>query len=382
MDSHNSQFIEVHPETSLSISWDLELRDPTRVAFRIRVVEDAIELVDPRPVSAVQQLNKKTVFGRPREPLSDELETAIEHARVRLIDRVRHTADCLLSSSHHALDFLFGSYPLADNQWQVLVAIGELLGCDLAGHGGHSGHATTDLSGVPLRVLNDARNALEELVLALGAYVKASVSRALDTQDSLDFERADLDRECYYVGWSSLKGTKSLYQQLSSHQRLLTRYPWEMLKPRPGSLQYVTTFCTGSVSVSTRIERLNQCLTPLAPYLPVDYVKLDTDGNFNAFKPDAFAFQLSSAVNQIADTWIGNHEIEIPLLRTSFLALGLSPDELAYLPLWAGGNNDETGGIFNEHGVPDADMGPIQPGPFYHTGRSVPSVVSSIVSTT
>lgn len=393
MQLDNSQFIEMHPETALSISWDLKLRDLTRVAFRIRVVEDAIELVNPRPVCAVQQLSKTTIFGRPREPLSDELETAIEHGRVRLIERVRHTADCLLSPPPVLLDFLFGpESQVVSSQWKKLVTIGKLLGCNYAGHSSHSGDAMIDPSDVPLQVLHAARNALEELFLAVGAYVKALVSYAMETPtpqalstgstiDHFDFTMADLDRECYYVGRSSWKETKFLYPQLSNYQRLLTIYPWKRLKPKVGSIQYFATFSFGGIHMSNRIERLNQWISPLARYLPVGYVSLDPHGDLNVFDADAFAEQLNSAMGQIADPWVpAKYELEIPLVRTSFLALGLSPDELAYLPLWAGGNNDETGGIFNEHAVPDAEMGPIQPGPSYHTGCSVPSIVSSIVS--
>lgn len=389
----NSQFIELHPETALSISWDLELCDPTRVAFRIRVVEDAIELVDPQPVGAVRQLSEKTTFGRPREPLSDELETAIEYGRVKLIERVRHIADCLLSPSHIPLNFLLEPCSqLVGSQWQLLVALGKLLGCNMAGHSDHSGQAIIDLSCLPLRVVHNARNALETLLLALGAYGRALVSYALETPlllikgpltgpaDTWNFDKADLDRLCYYTSQSSLEQTALLYKRLSSYQRLLTRYPWERLKSRLDDLECLATFSTEGISLSTRIERLNQYLTPLVYCLPAAFVRFDDFGNFNLFNAAPFALEMRSAAGQIADTWIGTSEIEIPLLRTSFLALGLSPDELAYLPLWAGGNNDETGGIFDEHAVPDADLGPIQPGPSYQTGCSVPSIVSSIVS--
>jgi hypothetical protein len=58
----------------------------------------------------------------------------------------------------------------------------------------------------------------------------------------------------------------------------------------------------------------------------------------------------------------------------------MSDEELKYLPLWAGGNEDGTGGVF-EKPIPPAEFGvaPNGPGPAYHTGLSVFSQTSSIV---
>jgi hypothetical protein len=45
---------------------------------------------------------------------------------------------------------------------------------------------------------------------------------------------------------------------------------------------------------------------------------------------------------------------------------------MKYLPLWADGLDDGSGGVFQEP-VPLAEMGPSEPGPGYHTGFTVPS---------
>jgi hypothetical protein len=56
----------------------------------------------------------------------------------------------------------------------------------------------------------------------------------------------------------------------------------------------------------------------------------------------------------------------------------MSREELKYLPLWAGGNEDGTGGVF-EKPIPPAEYGvaPNGPGPAYHTGLSVFSQAST-----
>lgn len=52
--------------------------------------------------------------------------------------------------------------------------------------------------------------------------------------------------------------------------------------------------------------------------------------------------------------------------------LSLDRDEYKFLPLWAGGNEDGTGGVHDPE-IPPAQLGAIGPGPGYHTGFSTTS---------
>jgi hypothetical protein len=56
--------------------------------------------------------------------------------------------------------------------------------------------------------------------------------------------------------------------------------------------------------------------------------------------------------------------------------LCLDENEYKYLPLWAGGMDDGSGGVFEEM-IPPANKGPIGPGPSYHTGSTLNSTASS-----
>lgn len=64
----------------------------------------------------------------------------------------------------------------------------------------------------------------------------------------------------------------------------------------------------------------------------------------------------------------------IPYFLSDHLLLSLEEPELNYLPLWAGGLDDGSGGVFQDP-IPPAEMGPSEPGPGYHTGLTLPSVV-------
>jgi hypothetical protein len=68
---------------------------------------------------------------------------------------------------------------------------------------------------------------------------------------------------------------------------------------------------------------------------------------------------------------------EPPLNITRHLLLTLTDNELKYLPLWCGGCDDGTGGVF-EDPIPATDMGPKGPGPGFHTGQTIPSAPASI----
>ena len=56
----------------------------------------------------------------------------------------------------------------------------------------------------------------------------------------------------------------------------------------------------------------------------------------------------------------------------------LTDSETKYLPLWAGGNDDGSGGVFTDQGIPDLEAGGFYtPGPAMHTESTVPSATSS-----
>jgi hypothetical protein len=68
------------------------------------------------------------------------------------------------------------------------------------------------------------------------------------------------------------------------------------------------------------------------------------------------------------------------LNMTRHMLLTLNSNEMKFLPLWAGGCNDGTGGVFERY-VPLTELGPNGPGPSYHTGITLPSAPSSSAGT-
>jgi hypothetical protein len=88
--------------------------------------------------------------------------------------------------------------------------------------------------------------------------------------------------------------------------------------------------------------------------------------------------EVREALRPIVTSWdrAGKSFVPQPNI-TRHLLLTLTHNEMKFLPLWAGGNNDGTGGVFESY-VPPTDMGPNGPGPAYHTGLTIPSAPPSL----
>jgi hypothetical protein len=96
------------------------------------------------------------------------------------------------------------------------------------------------------------------------------------------------------------------------------------------------------------------------------------------FSLEAFLTQVGSHISDICNSMLKDKYFGFRSITDTLLCM--SGEELKYLPLWAGGNEDGTGGVF-EKPIPPAAFGvaPNGPGPAYHTGLSVFSQSSSIV---
>jgi len=80
-------------------------------------------------------------------------------------------------------------------------------------------------------------------------------------------------------------------------------------------------------------------------------------------------------IRGIATTMLDQREMGFDVALTDTL-LCLGQEEFKYLPLWAGGDDDGSGGVFDDT-IPFPLAGPNGPGPSFHTGFSSASAASS-----
>ncbi|GAP86874.2 hypothetical protein SAMD00023353_2400140 [Rosellinia necatrix] len=303
MEETNQNFIDINAEDAVEIAWELELSAVARVAFRVLVVERALDILDSDPARSrnTDLWRRPSVFGRPRVAVPDEQETCIQHAAQRLAQRASDLWARLLSEDAHAL-LEIGAWPRHN----------------------------------------------PALCAELRAHMSDVLQRAMYRNVNFDFDMRAYDRNrSRYAAKSDLVATKDIYQRLSPAQRILTCSFWRSFGELTNSDQIwnnqnMSFYSAGSSSAAES----------------------------GGFDPYVFKNEFATAAVRLGAQW-AFPELEVNILQTGPLALGLSDDEFKFLPLWAGGLADETGAVYQSD-IPDAVRGaPIGPGPSFRTGDTI-----------
>ncbi|KAH8173109.1 hypothetical protein LIA77_07364 [Sarocladium implicatum] len=357
----NTRFIEVLPEESLKIGFALQLPDVTQAAFRILVNELALELAATTDAKASKE-SGVTVFGRKKGDAGDELNNIIQHAARAFCERVEARMKVLE-------DGRVGEN-LEIGEWQRL--------CELEACLSASDHPIAQKTVIKVR----------QIMLLLDRDFKVSlnrISRGSHPHHAAAYQSIDQDRATYIepADWQPIE---NVMLQLNEMQRRLCAFFYHDLMylcqgllaaqgrtpSQRGQGEVIGDLCS---EVQTELEALDAEMLELLP----DEISAPHPVSCQRFTPillHMFRNQLDTAIMPTAYWW-HRHSIEPPLNLTRHLLLTLVPNELKYLPLWAGGNDDGTGGVF-ESALPSAELGPNGPGPAYHTGATIPSTASSV----
>ncbi|KAK8010393.1 hypothetical protein PG990_009358 [Apiospora arundinis] len=392
----SGNFIELLPEVSLELFWDLKIEAVVRTTFSILVVEGAMELLglpaDPNPNVAstmnTQDTGPTTIFGRRRDRLPDDIANAIQHARDSLTEGTRTTLRQLKSDNIFDLlkqDELAGQ---SIHEWDHLSKIGEIIGCTVPGRIAVSPSVVI----LPARSkdqklrLAELRATYNELARGLVAYFHTKMADSLSATDC-DFSQTDKNRKCY-VRRSQFTSTQDIYKRLTEEQRLLTAYPWHVLVTRAhvdSQGQFFSCPVGGDSTLQKLSMRFDQDLHKSERLFPelAPFNQHRFGGGKAFFRLHAFYTDYMVAIRSLRQrrTLHGLENYEF-LRRSQHLALGLTENELKYLPIWAGGNDDGMGGVFESHFIPNSEHGPSGPGPAFHTEFSIATEASSIAPST
>lgn len=391
----NPRFVEVLPEETLRIGFNLKLPQITQSAFRILVNEMALEeAADPVNRSEYEKVaNTRTVFGRWKEDPGDDKSNAIQHAARALVERVRAQRDMLLSPD--LLNFWFpdgktlGVTSAKDvsngTEWQKLRSIEHLL-------------ASQD-DGICSRALATLRALMEALVHRINQKVKMLCEDSYYCRSAygeMDKDRATYVKPMHFEQIQYIVPCLTADQRLllpffynelgrqcdgdlywgqkSTHPDSLWKYFSHILRDLEYGLQKVvdadpTRGYDDSWAVLFDEERPRVTIRPAGRLIRSPLIDLDTLGD-----------QVCAALKPITRAWERIDKSFVPQLNiTRHMLLTLTNNEMKFLPLWAGGNDDGTGGVF-EDPLPPAELGPNGPGPAYHTGITVPSDAESLGS--
>ncbi|KAJ5431558.1 hypothetical protein N7445_009290 [Penicillium cf. griseofulvum] len=112
----------------------------------------------------------------------------------------------------------------------------------------------------------------------------------------------------------------------------------------------------------------NPCLPPVSPLPPMTDITAEMFQE-RAFKNEVHSFLRQYALEMLQQPGLASMRHDLTDTLTC-----LTYNEFQYLPLWAGGNDDETGGVFTDLIIPAIESSGFSgPGPVVHTG----SVASS-----
>jgi hypothetical protein len=346
---YNSNLIDVHPEIALEMAWKLQLEDLARIAMRIIVVERALE--------SDNRIQPITVFGRPRSPLSDDVENMIEHATIAIRTRIKEANQDMTSDP-----FEWFGIPY----WDDIQQLGVCLNNDLRSF--EEGTAERFEINAILEQYNGIVESLRESFRTVILHSSVAPLNII-TQNTVDNDRLA------YVRRDAFTPVANILMTMSREQSLLIRNFWTMLRDQIFDHDNVfnnTNSPFGSPYYDkSHLWRLNMAISRAQTRGILKNVGARFPMNLPLNTGELF-LQLSQAVTRTCHDWAPYPgSLEIYINRTDHLALGLTDDELRFLPLWAGGLDDGTGGVYQEIPLPDADMGPNQPGPAYVTGKTI-----------
>ncbi|KAL7950120.1 hypothetical protein V8C42DRAFT_189999 [Trichoderma barbatum] len=359
----NTKFIEVLPEEALQIGFDLELVQVTQCAFRILVNELAIKEASTDPS---RDLSRVTVFGRRLGSLDDELHNIVQHAARALVERVSLVPDSF--RSQYSLDCWM------IEEWAKLRKMEGIL---LQQNSAISSLGLDSIRDLMIAIQNSITNSFDRLMVD-------SSTEGLSALISMDEDRAT------YVLPKDYQLLQDILPELNLTQRLLCPFiyqqigeMWDVNSSQSKWLAEANSLFPGSLKAYMAqaryaMQQVFQAAPEKATLPPWEMFMDRKGGTLDVKNPlidlGVLNRQIHDVVLPYSRSWV-RFDIEPALNMTRHLLLTLDNNELKFLPLWAGGCNDGTGGVF-EAELPPAQWGPNGPGPAYHTGKTIASTSS------
>ncbi|KAL2133088.1 hypothetical protein VTI74DRAFT_2956 [Chaetomium olivicolor] len=369
----NTKFIEICPEKAFQLAYALKIPSVLIPAFKILVNERAIDYAASNPTPG--RPPPLTWAQRRRDDYGDYPSDPVEYASRAMAERMSSMLSLLQSPT------VFSNLPISIPEWDKLVRFGELI------------NSATNATGAPVVAL--ALGAAHEiLATALQAAFHDWIADALRL-DNFSGRLGDLmaAQRAHYIPEPDRTPLIDLYQTLNPAQKLLTPFFWERLS-WPESRARFLERKHDSRKLSNLAERFNDLWRVAG--IPVDYAHpslahLQGPSHSAYGKDPHLGFDINEfyrilvqAVRRLCekvlakgpnqgyqgtvDSLLGGKDRDgIPFFLSDHLLLALEDDEMKYLPIWANGLDDGSGGVFQEV-VPEAEMGPSEPGPGYHTG--------------
>ncbi|KAH8838939.1 hypothetical protein MCOR27_001224 [Pyricularia oryzae] len=351
----NSYIMEILTEESIIMAYNLKISKVARATYRLLVSEHALQLESRLPTQ--RGGHHFSVFGRLLKDINDDaIQTAVEHGGQALSERVLGIVQHL--ESDDALGWL------GMKEWRDL----EVVVQGIRNHTDSLIPRKTDFDS------ESVREAFAALKMALLKIIRWQLADATNLNCQITTERY-IENLSYYASPGHTVEFNEIWNNLNKRQKQLTAVFWENLERR---WPYKIDIMAERINLQLLAKRLNMAIGELThPDV--------TTGHENWPRHWYYRLNIELLITQLYDSLQFNvceplrgqgvikpENSELQLFSmSSHLLVGLDEDEMRFLPLWADGLNDGSGGVYISTIPPDmSDTAPIQPGPGYVTGHS------------
>ncbi|KAK3398189.1 hypothetical protein B0T20DRAFT_201773 [Sordaria brevicollis] len=356
----NTKFVEICPERAFQLALALKIPSVLTAAFRILVSELAVDYAAPEPSPRRPAL---TWAQRRRDDYGDLPSDPIEYASRTFVERITGEFDMLRS------DTVFDRIGTGLGEWDLLKKQGSVI----------QEQGSDELKTAHANLLQALVGGFHNLITeVLHAHAPAGRLATLIS--------AQRDHYLYKHERDSLN---YLYENLAYAQRALTPLFWDTLYNKclgsfgNGPLvlstyngqtmkKYVQRYvffwnASGLSTSNTQVDIAGD----ISKYNLKHHSKLYDVFNLHQFEIEVFAAATTLCERVLCRSSSENEPFQF-FLSDHLLLPSLNSKEMNFLPMWAGGCDDGTGGVFQD-AVPPAEMGPSEPGPAYHTGFTIPT---------
>ncbi|KAL1860790.1 hypothetical protein Plec18167_008561 [Paecilomyces lecythidis] len=349
--SNNELFIELNPEVSYRVACGIRSDSLCRETFAILVGEEALLLLAGSKKST-PKTPPKTLHGREREDLGDEELQRIEYASKNFMERILASFVELVGTSM--------TWVLELDEYQRFVSTTSGL---------VDAHTISCFTFILKKFI---RGRIYSILIAHRS-TYAARSRQLRKTPWGDYPQPE-----YWETYSNLMGL----------ERVFSRTFWQSLLHEHLSGEYLLYGPHSSIAdLGRHLPALKDQEDAVCGLVSMDELNLAAtivNAGGRGYPIDGTVYQLdmSKCIAQ-ANEYIRGfarrmlqspHSVNCAPLELVDILTCLTDEEYRYLPLWAGGNDDGTGGVFSDHNIPIVEQGGFSaPGPSIHTGSTAAS---------
>ncbi|KAK4165934.1 hypothetical protein QBC43DRAFT_207496 [Cladorrhinum sp. PSN259] len=341
----NTKFLEICPEKAFQLAYGLKIPNVLIASFKILVNETAIDYAATHPSP---RLPSTTWAQRRRDDYGDLPSDPVEYGSRAFLERISNKLHLLRSDN--VFELLSSNNPELDKLRNISSLIEDL------------------------KDPHPLKTAYQTMTKALVYAFRRTLDSAFSIGPNNNQTELIMAQRCHYLSFRGCTAINELYARLNEVQKAVTPFFWRNLRNLDLSAECLDESFEGHAlrhHIAVFNEELWQAVTKKEISDPRN--RFANIGSACGFIPFKFFSFLTAAVRDFCHRVLDrDNDKNFPFFLSDHLLLSLEESELKYLPIWADGLDDESGGVFQEV-IPPAEMGPSEPGPAYHTGYTIAS---------